>query len=63
MSRISGFKTVAYGVLIGGIAVLGDADVQAFIAAHIPSIGAMVGTGIVILRALTSSAIFSKAGK
>ena len=55
-----GFKTVAYGVCIGLIGALSTPEMQVFIGAHIPSLSAAIGTGIVVLRAMTSSAIFNK---
>ena len=57
---MNGFKTVAYGICIGLIGAMSTPEMQAFIGAHIPMVSAAIGTGIVVLRALTSSAIFNK---
>lgn len=56
---MKGLKTVLYGLAIALIAVFSSADVQAFIADYIPQIGGAIGFGIVFLRAITSSSIFS----
>lgn len=55
----NGFKTVIFGLLIAGISILSNAEMQAFISANLPWVGSGVATAIVILRALTSSAIFN----
>ncbi len=54
----SGFKTVAFGVLVALIAIFSSPDMQAFFAEYMPWVGGLVGTVIVILRALTNSTIF-----
>jgi hypothetical protein len=54
----SGFKTVAFGVLIALIAVFSSAEMQVFFAENLPMVGGFVGTAIVILRAITNSSIF-----
>lgn len=54
----SGFKTVAFGVLIALIAIFSNPEMQAFFAANVPWIGTLVGTIVVILRAVTNSGIF-----
>ena len=56
---MKGWRTVLFGVFIGLTAILASPEMQAFIAAHIPGLGAVVGTIIVILRALTTSSIFT----
>ena len=56
---MKGLRTALYGLVIALTAVFSSADVQAFIAEHIPSIGGAIGIGIIILRAVTSSSIFS----
>lgn len=53
-----GFKTVVFGAAIGLIALFSSPEVQAFIAQHIPAIGGTVGGLVIVLRAITSSAIF-----
>lgn len=58
-----GFKTFAFGAVLALIAVLSNADMQAFIAEHIPSIGGGIGIAVIFLRAITSSAIFRDAGR
>jgi len=57
---MKGFKTVAFGVLIAAISVLSNPEMQAFVADHLPEVGGMIGTAIVVLRAITTSAIFKK---
>ncbi len=54
----SGFKTVAFGVLIALIAIFSSPDMQAFFAENLPWLGGLVGTIIVVLRAVTDSSIF-----
>jgi len=54
---MKGFKTIILGVAIALIAVLGSAEMQAYIALHIPAIGGLIGTAIVVLRAVTTSPI------
>ncbi len=60
---MTGWKTVAYGLLIAITAALSSAELQQLISENIPVVGGAIGTGIVILRALTSSSIFKKAVK
>ena len=55
---MKGFKTIAYGLLIAGIAIFSNGEMQEYFALHIPTIGGLLGTGVIVLRALTSSAIF-----
>ena len=54
----SGFKTVAFGVLVALIAIFSSPDMQAFFAENLPWVGSLVGTAVVILRAVTNSSIF-----
>lgn len=56
---MKGWKTVLFGILLALLSVLSNADMQAFVAEHLPSVGAATGAIVVILRALTSSSIFS----
>jgi len=58
---MKGWKTVAFGVLLAAISVLSNADMQAFIAAHIPAIGGVLGVLVIALRAVTSTDIFKGA--
>ncbi len=58
MKFASGFKTVAYGVAIALISVLSSSEVAAFVAENLPVVGGLLGTGVVILRAITGSSIF-----
>ena len=57
---MKGFRTIAYGLLIAGLALLSNDAMVAFFAEHLPWVGGFVGTGIVALRALTNSPIFKK---
>ncbi len=57
---MKGFKTVAFGLLLAGISVLSNAEMQQFVAENLPALGGFVGTATVVLRALTSSSIFTK---
>jgi len=56
---MKGWRTVLFGVCVALTGILASPDMQAFIAAHIPGLSAVVGTIIVILRALTTSSIFT----
>ena len=58
---MNGFKTVIFGAALALIAVFSSVEMQAFIAAHIPSIGGIIGTAVVVLRAVTNSGIFKPA--
>ena len=60
---MKGWKTVALGILIAVLAALSDADMQAWVSQNLPWVGGGVGTAIIILRALTTSAIFEKGDK
>jgi len=55
---MKGWRTIAYGALIAGISVLSSPEVAAFVADHLPAVGGLLGTGVIILRALTNSSIF-----
>jgi hypothetical protein len=57
---MKGFKTFAFGALIVLISILSNAEMQTFFAEHLPKVGGLTGTAIIILRALTTSAIFKK---
>ena len=57
---MSGFKTVTFGVLLALTSILSNADMAAFVAAHLPTVGGSVGMMVIILRALTNSSIFTK---
>jgi hypothetical protein len=58
--KTKGFKTVAFGVLLAALAVFSNAEMQQFVAEHLPEVGGFVGTIVVILRALTNSPIGKK---
>ena len=60
MEKSKGWKTIIFGVLVGATAALSSPEMQAFIADNIPEVGTGIGTAIVILRALTTSAIFKQ---
>ncbi len=55
---IKGFKTFVFGAALIVLAVLGDADVQAFLADRIEWFAGLTGTLIIVLRAFTSSPMF-----
>jgi len=57
---MKGFKTILYGLLIAVTAVLADESVKAFVLENFEAIGASLGAGVMILRAITSSPIFKK---
>ena len=57
---MKGFKTIIYGVLIALIAVLGDDSVKLFVSENFAAVGGLLGTGVVVLRAVTNSAMFKK---
>ena len=54
----SGYKTVVFGVLLALIAIFSSPDMQAYFADNLPWVGSLVGTIIVVLRAITTSSIF-----
>lgn len=58
---MKGWKTVAFGVLLAGVAILSNADMQAFISQHIPAIGGSLGVIVIALRAVTNTDIFKGA--
>ncbi len=58
--EVKGFRTVVFGIAIAGISILSNAEMQAWIAEHLPYLGGMAGTLIIVLRAFTSSPIFKK---
>lgn len=58
MVKTKGWKTVLFGVLIAATAALSSPEMQAFISNNIPAVGTGIGTAIVVLRAITTSAIF-----
>ena len=60
MENIKGWKTIVYGLLIAVLSVVSSNDMQAFVGEHLPAIGGLTGTAIIILRALTDSPIFQK---
>ena len=62
MNKVKGYKTIAFGLLTAALAVFSSPDMQAFFAEHMDFIGAGVGTIIIVLRALTDSPMFKKAG-
>lgn len=55
---MKGYKTVIFGVLLAVTSVLSNADMQAFIAAHVPAIGGSIGAIVIGLRAISTSSIF-----
>ena len=60
---MTGFKTFLYGLAIAGLALLSNEEMAAFFAKHIEWVGTLTGTGIIILRALTTNAIFNRGAK
>ena len=57
---MKGWKTVTYGIAIMLVGIFADNDVQQFVADHWKSVVPLIGLGVVILRAVTNSPIFSK---
>ena len=53
-----GWKTVAFGAALALISVLSSPEVQAFVGQHLPWVGGITGTLVVVLRAITNSPIF-----
>lgn len=60
---MKGWKTVAFGILVAVLGAISDADTQIWITENLPWVSGGLGTAIIILRALTTSAIFSKKGE
>ncbi len=57
---MKGFKTVVYGVLIALLAIFGDETVQQFVNENFQAVGVFLGTGVILLRTITSSPIFKQ---
>ena len=57
---MKGWKTIVYGILIAISSIASGADMQQFVADHLPAVGGLMGTAVIILRVLTTSAIFTK---
>ena len=52
---MKGFKTIALGVLIAGVAALSSPEMQAYVAEHFEAAGATIGFLVVLMRAFTNS--------
>jgi hypothetical protein len=57
---MKGWKTVVFGILTILLSIFSSPDVQAFVAEHLPAVGSAFGAIVIVLRALTSSSVFSK---
>lgn len=57
---MKGFKTITFGVLLALISIFSNEEVIQFVAENFPAVGTSLGTAVIILRAVTSSAIFKK---
>ncbi len=58
----SGYKTVIFGGLVALTAVFSSPEMQTYFAENLPWVGGLVGTAVVVLRAITSSSIFKGKG-
>ena len=57
---ITGYKTFGMAVILGLITALSSAEMQVFIAENVTWLGPVLGTVIILLRALTTTPIFKK---
>ena len=57
---IKGYKTLAMAIILGLITALSSAEMQQYVATNLTWLGPILGTGIVMLRALTTTPIFKK---
>ena len=57
---MKGYKTIVYGVLLAGLSVLSNPEMQAWVGENLPYVGSGIATGIIILRAFTNSPMFKK---
>ena len=55
---MKGYKTIAFGLMLGLLSVFSNAEMQSFIAEYLPEVGGSIATIVVILRALTTSSVF-----
>lgn len=60
MTKIKGFKTVFFGVLLALLSIFTNEDMAKWVAENLPWVGGGIGTIVVILRALTNSPMFKK---
>jgi len=58
---IGGYKTVIFGVLLAAISVFSNTEMQGWIMENFEAVGGLTGVIVIVLRAITSSAIFKKA--
>jgi len=58
---MKGFKTVAFGVVLALSSIFANEQMITFITTHLPWVGSSIGGITIVLRAITSSAIFNKA--
>lgn len=58
MEKTKGWKTLVFGALLVLISIFSNAEVQAFVGEHLPVVGSITGTIVIVLRAITTSAIF-----
>jgi len=57
---MKGFKTIGFGILLAILSIFSNPDMVAFISENIPAVGTSIGGIVIVLRAVTSSAIFNK---
>ena len=55
-----GFKTIVYGAALILGSALANPEVVEWVTEHFAITGGAIGTGVIILRAITSSPIFRK---
>lgn len=55
---MTGYKTVLFGVILALISIFSNADMTQFFAEHLPIVGSSVAGVVVVLRAITKTAIF-----
>lgn len=56
---LKGWKTVAFGVLLALTTLFSSPEMQVFIGENIPWLGPVTATIVVVLRAVSTSAIFN----
>jgi len=57
---IKGYKTVLFGLALALISIFSNEEMVLFISENVPVLGTFIGTIVIVLRALTSSAVFKK---
>ena len=57
---MTGYKTVIFGALLALISIFSNTEMQGWIMENFEAVGGLTGVAVIVLRAITSSAIFKK---